>query len=158
MAGIKEKERIFGLMTKLASRVVGGFLVMMMMSTKAMLVAQWIGLLSAGSTVNSHVPTLVLQAHLSMPKIVMQMHQVSGCWPRMFWEQGSIKEQHHTLIEMGTEWKWEQLMVSEQHSSDLATRPPCTTRGDQTYASMTWAKVEMESWYLDLAIKGLGLC
>ena len=44
----------------------------------------------------------------------------------------------------------EQLMVSKQHSSELATRSPCTTRGDQTYASMTWDKVEMESWYLEL--------
>ena len=62
-----------GLMTRLASRVFGGFLVMMMkmmMSTKALLVAQGNGLLSAGTTVNSHAPTLVLQAHLSMPEIV----------------------------------------------------------------------------------------
>ena len=47
-----------GLMTRLgASKVAGGFLVMMMMmmSTKALLVAQWIGLLAAGTTVSSHV-------------------------------------------------------------------------------------------------------
>ena len=42
-----------------------------------------------------------------------------------------------THMEMGTAWKWEQLMVSEQHSNKLATKPPCTTRGDQTYASRT---------------------
>ena len=69
-------------MTRLVSRVVRGFLVMMMMmSTKALLVAQWIKLLSAGSTVNSHVLALVLQAHLSMPKIVtliMSRHGGAG--------------------------------------------------------------------------------
>ena len=43
---------LLGLMTMLASRVVGGFLVMMMLSTKALLVVQWIALLSAGSTIN----------------------------------------------------------------------------------------------------------
>ena len=43
---------------------------MMMISIKALLVAQWIGLLSAGKTVNSHALALVLQAHLSLPKIV----------------------------------------------------------------------------------------
>ena len=71
----------FGLMTRLASRVVGGFLVMMMMSTKALLVAQWIGQLSAGTTINSCVPALVLQAHLSMPEIVtwiMSRHGGAG--------------------------------------------------------------------------------
>ena len=70
------------LMTRLASRVVGGFLVMMMMmimlSTKALLVVQWIGLLSAGSTVNSHVPPVVLQAHLSMPDVVTLMMSRHG--------------------------------------------------------------------------------
>ena len=44
----------------------------------------------------------------------------------------------------------EQLMVPEQHSSELATRAPCTTRGGQISTSRTWAKVEMESWYLEL--------
>ena len=60
-------------MTRLAYKVVGRFLVMMIMSTKVLLVAQWIGLLSAGSTVNSHVPPVVLQAHLSMQDIVTLM-------------------------------------------------------------------------------------
>ena len=73
-----------GLMTRLESRVVGGFLLMMMMmmmmilSTKALLVAQWIGLLSARSTVNSHVPLVVLQAHLSMPNVVTLMMSRHG--------------------------------------------------------------------------------
>ena len=69
-----------GLMTRLASRVVGEFLVMMM-STKALLVAQWIGLLSAGTTVNSRVSVLVLQVHLSMLDIVtliMSRHGGAG--------------------------------------------------------------------------------
>ena len=69
------------LMTRLASRVVGGFLVMMMMmmlSTKALLVAQCIRLLSAGSTVNSHMPPVVLQAHLSMSDVVTLMMSRQG--------------------------------------------------------------------------------
>ena len=57
-----------GLMTRVASRVVVGFLVMMM-SIKALLVAQWIGLSCAGTLVNSHVQALVLQAHLNVPEI-----------------------------------------------------------------------------------------
>ena len=50
---------------------------MMMMSTKAVLVAQWIGLLSAGMAVNLHVQALVLLAHLNLPKIatlIMRRH------------------------------------------------------------------------------------
>ena len=43
-------------------------------------------------------------------------------------------------------------------AAELATRPSCTTRGDQTCASRTWVKVKMESWYLVLAIKVRGLC
>ena len=66
----------------LVSRVVSGFLLMiMMMSTKPQLVAQWIGLLSVGSMVNSHVPALVLQTHLSTPDIValiMSRHGGAG--------------------------------------------------------------------------------
>ena len=73
-------------MTRLAaSRVVGGFLVMimmlMMLSTKALLFAQWTGPFSAGPTVNSHVPALVLQVHLSVPHIVtliMSRHRGAG--------------------------------------------------------------------------------
>ena len=53
-------------------------------------------------------------------------------------------------MEMGTEWKWEQLMVSEQLSSELATRSPGTTRGHKTSTFRTWNKVEMESWYMEL--------
>ena len=44
----------------------------------------------------------------------------------------------------------EQLIASKEHSSKLATRAPCTTRGDQTGVSLTWVKVEMESWYMEL--------
>ena len=53
-------------MTKLPSRVVGGVPVMMMMimSTKPLLVTQSIGLSSAGMPVNLHVQTLVLKALL----------------------------------------------------------------------------------------------
>ena len=39
-------------------------------------------------------------------------------------------------------------------AQQLATKPPCTTRGDQTCAPRTWTNVEMESWHMDLAIKG----
>ena len=68
-------------MTRLAaSRVVGGFLVMkmmqMMLSTKALLFAQWTGLLSGASTGDSHVSALVLQVHLSVPDIVSL---IMGC-------------------------------------------------------------------------------
>ena len=64
------------------------FLVIMMMSTKAQLVTQWIGLLSMGSTVNSHVPALVLQAYLSMPDIVtliMSRHGEAGSHSQLEW-------------------------------------------------------------------------
>ena len=44
---------------------------------------------------------------------------------------------------------------TSRHNSKLATRSPCTTLGDQTYASTIEAKVEMESWFLDLVIKVL---
>ena len=74
-------------MTRLAaSRVVGRFLVMMIMmlmmfNTMVLIFAQWTGLLSGGPTEDSHVPALVLQAHLSMPDIVsliMSRHGGAG--------------------------------------------------------------------------------
>ena len=56
-------------------------LIMMMMSTKALLVAQWIGLLSARTPVNSHLQALVLQVHLNLPEIAtltMRRHEGAG--------------------------------------------------------------------------------
>ena len=53
-------------------------MMMMMLITKALLVAKWIELLSVGLTVNSHVPPVVLQAHLSMPDVVTLMMSRHG--------------------------------------------------------------------------------
>ena len=71
-------------MTRLAaSKVVGMFLVMMIMmlmmfNTKILIFAQWTGLLSGGPTGDSHVPALVLQAHLSVPDIVLLIMSCHG--------------------------------------------------------------------------------
>ena len=54
---------------------------MMMWSTKALLFAQGTELLFGGPTGDLHVPTLVLQAHLSVPDIVsliMSRHEGEG--------------------------------------------------------------------------------
>ena len=79
------------LMTRLASRVVGGgVLVMMIMSTKPLLITQSIGLSCAGMPVNLHVQALLLQA---LP-IIQKTTHVDNAAPR-----GSRRPQS-----AGTDW------------------------------------------------------